>query len=139
MALHTAFRDEQGRFAEANHNESLPTLPRRDPRLWTTFPHAFSSMARVTSRVNYIIHRGSPLVARRRLDLRYITYADLVRKLRRLAGCEFVRTGKHEIWQNKDGVRFPIPRHPGDLRKGTLAKIIKQAGLGISVEQFIRA
>jgi hypothetical protein len=31
------------------------------------------------------------------------------------------------------------PRHPGDLRTGTLAKIIKQAGLAMSVEEFVRA
>jgi hypothetical protein len=32
-----------------------------------------------------------------------------------------------------------VPRHPGDLRQGTLAKIIKEAGLQMSVSQFIAA
>jgi hypothetical protein len=32
-----------------------------------------------------------------------------------------------------------VPRHPGDLGEGTVAKIIKQAGLSMSVEQFMQA
>ena len=69
-----------------------------------------------------------------------MTYAELTRKLREL-GCVFKRQakGSHEIWQSPSGQRFPVPRHPGDLRKGTLAKIIKQAGFQMSVAEFTGA
>jgi predicted RNA binding protein YcfA (HicA-like mRNA interferase family) len=111
---------------------------RQEPGIWLVFSHAFSSISRITSRVNYIIHRNSPLAAR--LGLRYIRYPDLIRKLKELAGCNLVRhRGRHEIWENEAGKRFPVPRHPGDLKTGTLAKIIKQAGLSMTVQQFLSA
>ena len=134
------FRKGQNEFAEANAKESLVGLPAKAPDIWTVFPHAFSGIGRITSRVNYVVSRHSPLVARNRLDLRFITYADLTRKLRE-RGCRFLRDGKgsHEMWQGATGGRFPVPRHPGDLRTGTLAGIIKQAGLKVSLEEFMRA
>lgn len=132
--------DFETEFAEANAKESLPALPSKARDIWTVFPYAFSGIGRITSRVNYIVSRHSPLVARDRLDVRFITFADLTRKLRE-RGCRFVRHGKgsHELWESATGTRFPIPRHPGDLRKGTLAAIVKQAGLNTSLEEFLRA
>ena len=53
------------------------------------------------------------------------------------AGFEVRRqTGSHVIMY-KSGIRHPIsiPQHPGDLPKGTLRAIIRQAGL--TVEQFL--
>ena len=53
------------------------------------------------------------------------------------AGFEIRRqTGSHIILY-KSGIRHPIsiPQHPGDLPKGTLRAIIRQAGL--TVEQFL--
>ena len=53
------------------------------------------------------------------------------------AGFEVRRqTGSHVIMY-KSGIRHPIsiPQHPGDLPKGTLKAIIRQAGL--TVEQFL--
>jgi len=44
--------------------------------------------------------------------------------------------GNHEVWRCPGTKPFSIPRHPGDLATGTLSKIIKQAGLAMSVEQF---
>lgn len=110
------------------------------PDIWTVFPHAFSGIGRITSRVNYIVSRHSPLVARQRLDLRFITYADLTRKLGE-RGCSFIRQakGSHEWWKGATGNGFSVPRHPGDLKKGTLAGIIKRAGLNISLDEFMRA
>jgi hypothetical protein len=37
------------------------------------------------------------------------------------------------------GHRFPVTRHPGDLRRGTLAKIIKERGLEMSLTEFVAA
>jgi predicted RNA binding protein YcfA (HicA-like mRNA interferase family) len=62
---------------------------------------------------------------------------DLVRKLRK-AGFVFDRQakGSHEIWYNpQTRRRVVIPNHPGDIPKGTLRKIIRQAGL--SLDEFI--
>ena len=133
-----AFKTAQCKFAEDSHHEALNTRSRQEPGIWLVFSHAFSSISRITSRVNYIIHRNSPLAAR--LGLRYIRYPDLIRKLKELAGCNLVRhRGRHEIWENEAGKRFPVPRHPGDLKTGTLAKIIKQAGLSMTVQQFLSA
>jgi len=62
---------------------------------------------------------------------------DVVRKLRR-AGFVFdrQRRSSHQIWRNPTTrARTTVPRHPGDLPKGTIAAIIRQAGL--SVDEFL--
>jgi predicted RNA binding protein YcfA (HicA-like mRNA interferase family) len=62
---------------------------------------------------------------------------DVVRKLRK-AGFEFDRAakGSHEIWRHpQTHRRVVIPNHPGDVPKGTLRSIIRQAGL--TVQEFI--
>lgn len=112
-----------------------------DNRTWASFPHATTGISRITSRVNYIVHRDSPLAQRRRLSSRCLRYRDLVDRLTNIAGCRWARSGKggHDIWRSPAGRTFPVPRHPGDLRKGTLAKIIKEAGLTLSVSEFIAA
>lgn len=61
-----------------------------------------------------------------------MTYAELVRKLRRF-GIEFHRNGRgsHEVWWDPATERITVvPNHPGrEIRKGTLAKILKDLGL----------
>ena len=62
---------------------------------------------------------------------------DVVRKLRR-AGFVFdrQRKGSHQIWWNPETKRrTTIARHSGDLPEGTVAAIIKQAG--VTTEQFL--
>ena len=134
-----AFEDSRSEFAEQNHIESFPHIPKKAAALWSCFPHAFSGISRVTSRVNYAVRRDSPLAARFGLNLRYLRYRELREKLLTLAKCEPVRqgAGSHEIWRNPQGKTFPVPRHPGDLHRGLLASIIKQAGLQMSVSQFL--
>ena len=133
----SAFKTEQCEFAEDQHHESLRTRSPKHPAVWLSFPHAFSGISRVTSRVNYIIHRNSPLATRLGLGLRFLRNRELIEKLRDLAGCEFVRHGRgHDIWKSRAGKPFSVPRHPGDLRTGTLAKIIRQAGLNMTVQEF---
>jgi predicted RNA binding protein YcfA (HicA-like mRNA interferase family) len=66
-----------------------------------------------------------------------MTYRDVVACLRR-RGFVFDRPakGSHEIWFNPaTRARTTLPRHPGDLPRGTLRAIIKQTGL--SVNQFL--
>lgn len=65
-----------------------------------------------------------------------MTYRELVRKLRAL-GCEFKRQskGSHEIWTNpQKNLSAVIPRHAGDIPKGTLQAILRQ--LGVDREEF---
>ena len=61
---------------------------------------------------------------------------EVIRKLRR-ASFVFDRQakGSHEIWYNPETRRrVVIPRHPGDMPRATLRKIIQQSGL--DVDQF---
>jgi predicted RNA binding protein YcfA (HicA-like mRNA interferase family) len=125
-------------FAEGNHRE-MGHAPTVGSAVWQAFPHAFSGWSRVTSRVNYLVHRHSPLVERTGLGLRYLRRRDLIDRLKNLAGCVLVREGsEHEVWRAADGQCFAIPRHR-DIAKGTVSKIIKQAGLNLSYEQFLQA
>lgn len=59
--------------------------------------------------------------------------ADLpVRKVERalkLAGFEHVRTkGSHAVWRNPGGRTVILPMH-GTVKRGTLASVVRQAGL----------
>jgi hypothetical protein len=137
----SAFDAQRGAFAEGNHKESLPSTPGKSAAIWDCFPHAFSGISRVTSRVNYVVRRDSTLAARKNLNLRYLRYRELQEKLKTLARCEPLRQGhgSHEIWKTPDGRKFPIPRHPGDIHRGLLASIIKQSGLQMSVTEFLAA
>lgn len=134
-----AFEAYRNEFAELNQFDALPQIPSKDPQLWSCFPHAFSGISRVTSRVNYVIRRDSPLASRLGLNLRYLRYRELREKLRRVARCEPLREGhgSHEIWRSPSGKTFPVPRHPGDLHRGLLAAITKQAGLQMSASEFL--
>ena len=64
---------------------------------------------------------------------------EVIHKLRK-AGFVFDRyaKGSHEIWLNPTTHRYTVvPNHPGkDIPKGTLAAIIKEAG--ITIEEFNR-
>lgn len=66
-----------------------------------------------------------------------MTTRDVIRKLR-AAGFVFDRSAKgaHEIWYNPlSRRRTMISRHPGDIPKGTLRAIIREAGF--TVEEFL--
>jgi predicted RNA binding protein YcfA (HicA-like mRNA interferase family) len=67
-----------------------------------------------------------------------MTYRDVTRRLR-AKGFAFDRQakGSHEIWFNpQTRRRTTIPNHPGDLPRGTLRAIVRQAG--ISLKEFIK-
>lgn len=139
LAFRPEFESRRAAFAEENLLSALPGTPHQSPGVWQSFPHAFSGIGRVNSRVNYIIHRSSPLFERISASGYYLTKRDLTRKLSKLAGCVLDRDGgNHEVWSGPAG-KFAIPRHPGDISTGTLGKIIKQAGLDMSVAQFVAA
>lgn len=133
------FEQARDEFAEDNLNHALPALACVASDVWRCFPHAFSGVSRVDSRVNYAVHRDSPLYQRFSGRGYYLSKRELSRKLRKLAGCAPVGEGSsHELWEGPKG-RFTVPRHTGDLKTGTLSKIVKQAGLDMSVSEFVSA
>ena len=67
-----------------------------------------------------------------------LKYREVVARLR-ARGFEFARPakGSHEIWFNPVTLRTTtVPRHLGDIPRGTLRAIVSQTGL--SVEEFLR-
>jgi predicted RNA binding protein YcfA (HicA-like mRNA interferase family) len=63
-----------------------------------------------------------------------ISYRELARKLKR-AGYVEIRTSRHPVYYlAAKNLTFPVPRHPGDVPKGTLRAIIRE--MGISPEEF---
>jgi predicted RNA binding protein YcfA (HicA-like mRNA interferase family) len=69
-----------------------------------------------------------------------ITPKGAVKKLREMVGLTFdAHGGKHDKWRTATGRRVDFPRHARDLTPGTLKNIIKQAGLDLSIDEFIRS
>ena len=67
-----------------------------------------------------------------------ISPREVIKKLRRLVGFTLLRHGgNHDIWRTDDGRKVPFPRHSRDLKIGTLKSIIREAGLNLSIEEFI--
>jgi predicted RNA binding protein YcfA (HicA-like mRNA interferase family) len=52
-----------------------------------------------------------------------------VEKLLKQAGFEKHAGGRHDIWTKSGFPPIPVPRHRGDIPKGTLKSILKAAGL----------
>ena len=66
-------------------------------------------------------------------------YREVARKLR---ACGFVfdrpGPGSHEIWRHAStGRKVTLPHHPGDMAKGTLRAILREAGVGTN--EFLKA
>lgn len=136
----SAFIRARAEFAEDNQRVALPHLTPIYPGVWASFPHAFSGISRVNSRVNYVVHRDSQLFTRISERGHFLRYRDIAERLKKLASCVQVRQeGSHVIWQAPTGKTFPVPRHPRDIATGTLKAIINQAGLDMSVSQFAGA
>lgn len=65
-----------------------------------------------------------------------ISYRELARKLKR-AGYIEIRTNRHPVYYFAErNLTIPVPRHPGNMPKGTLRAIIRE--MGISVDEFNR-
>ena len=57
-------RDERAALSASYFYATFPSLPRKRAAIWNSFPHAYHGIVRVTSRVNYLIHRSSPYAQR---------------------------------------------------------------------------
>ena len=132
------FQTTRCKFAEANQHICLPHLPAKDPAVWRTAPHMFNGITNIKSRVNYLVPRNSPLSDR--LPFRpLLPPGKLIKKLKELAGLEFVRNGgSHDVYRARNGKKIPIPRHPGDLGRGLVRKILQEAGLSMGIEEFMQ-
>lgn len=126
-------------FAEENQQTCLPHLPKKNPEIWHSATHMFDGISNIKGRVNYVIPRSSPLAAR--LPFRpLLPPSKLIKKLKELAKLEFVRNGgNHDIYRAPSGKIIPIPRHPRDLGRGLVQKIIREAGLDLSLQEFLDA
>ena len=59
-----------------------------------------------------------------------MTVKELVRKLENEGWYFVCQRGSHMYFKHKDAPRkVPVPNHTGDIPKGTLNAILKQAGL----------
>lgn len=125
-------------FAEENQRICLPQLPSKDPVVWRAAHYMFAPIANIRNRVNYMIPRNSPLVAR--LSIRPLLPPNkLIKKLKDMIGLQFVRHGgSHDIYRAPNGQSIPIPRHPRDLSRGLIQGILRQAGLNMSLAEFMQ-
>ena len=65
-----------------------------------------------------------------------ISYRELARKLR-AAGYVEIRSSRHPVYYLAEkNLTIPVPRHPGEVPKGTLRAILRE--MGMSVEEFNR-
>jgi len=63
-----------------------------------------------------------------------ISYRELAGKLKR-AGYTEIRTSRHPVYYlASKNLTIPVPRHPGEVPKGTLRAIVRE--MGVSVEEF---
>jgi len=54
---------------------------------------------------------------------------DLLRRLQRAGFVLLRHGGSHDIYQHPNGKRVIVPRHGGDVPKGTYRSILRDAGL----------
>jgi predicted RNA binding protein YcfA (HicA-like mRNA interferase family) len=137
IKLSKTFKATQARLAEVNFRESLPTQPKSKERVWESMGHLFDGLSNIRGRVNYILHRHSPLLARARMRP-LLPPTKLIKKLDEAVSIVFVRHGaNHDIYRTGRGQTIPIPRHPRDINKGLLRKILREAGIDIGLSEFL--
>lgn len=139
LVENATFRTRRDRFAEQNHGRSLPHAD-KGPELWRLFGQGFRGIAQINSFTNYLVHRHSSFLQRRQLDVRPLSMRKVKKRLKDLVGLELKRQGKgsHEVWVTGGGRRVTLYNSSGDVPKGTLSSILKQAGLTMSVHDFLR-
>jgi predicted RNA binding protein YcfA (HicA-like mRNA interferase family) len=126
-------------FAEENQREAFPRLPHKNPAAWLATTQMFTGINNIKGKVNYLIPRNSPILRRVRIQP-LLPPKKIIQKLDRLVGVTFKRNGgNHDIYVTSSGNSFPMPRHAKDLGRGLLKKIIKESGLDMGLEEFLRA
>jgi predicted RNA binding protein YcfA (HicA-like mRNA interferase family) len=137
VSLAKRFRSNRAKFAEDNHVACFPTQPVGSARIWDSLGHMFDGISNIRGRVNYIVSRNAPLVSRARVRP-LLPPSKLVKKLAEYGVFDFVRHGAdHDIYRAGNGAMVPIPRHPRDMRKSTVKKILREAGVQLSLSEFV--
>lgn len=97
----------------------------------------FDGIANIRARVNYVIPRSSPLA--KRIPFRQkLSPVKVVKKLESLVNLVFVRHGgRHDVYRTPSGRNVYIPRHAKDMGAGLLRSIIEEAGLNMSLDEFM--
>ena len=99
----------------------------------------FDGITNIKSQVNYIIPRGSRLAKRLRFKP-LLPPNKLIKKLRDMVGLELVRHGgNHDVYRSAAGKQTTIPRHPKDMKTGTMRSILRELGIPGGLEQFQRS
>jgi predicted RNA binding protein YcfA (HicA-like mRNA interferase family) len=133
------FNRARNRLAEESTQASIRGVPGKPPAVWDAARYmmrGFNDKAK--GRAKYVIAAHSPLASRMPFRPR-LKPLELKRQLRKF-DCYFVRQGgNHEIWAAPNGRSVQIPRHPGDLGTGLVGKILKQAGIELSLVEFAAA
>jgi predicted RNA binding protein YcfA (HicA-like mRNA interferase family) len=133
------FTDFRNQFAETNQRVSFPHLPHKGHSAWGAATHMFDGINNVKGKVNYLVPRSSHLLSRLRVQP-MLPPRKLVKKLADLAGVTFKRPGgNHDLYQTRDGHVFPIPRHARDINRGLLRGILRQCGIEMGLDEFLRA
>lgn len=136
-SIRKTWDETRGEFSEANQSICFPHLPSKDPSIWRTAPHMFDGIANIRARVNYVIPRSSPLA--KRIPFRQkLSPVKVVKKLESLVNLVFVRHGgRHDVYRTPSGRNVYIPRHAKDMGAGLLRSIIEEAGLNMSLDEFM--
>lgn len=67
-----------------------------------------------------------------------ISPREAIKRLQKLVGLTLHHHGgSHDKWKTADGRIVIFPRHSRDIPIGTLKNIIKQAGLDLSISEFV--
>lgn len=136
------FETREQEFSEANHGLCFPLLAKKKgrlPQLWGAFTFAYRGFIQINSPFSFIVPRTSRIWHRLPHSLRSLTARDVRRRIGALGECTLLRQGgRHEVWAcKKTGNEVQIPRHPGDLKRGTLASIAKDA-CGMNLHEFLQ-
>jgi len=133
------YREARRQLSEACHDASFPLID-LDPQIWRLFGHGYRGIATINSYTNYLIPRHSRLSNRVDLHGRRIGYRDVKEKLEELVGLHLKRQGRgsHEIYETNEGGTVSLYYTTGDVPKGTLNHILKQAGVNMTVHDFLR-
>lgn len=108
--------------------------------IWGMFTHALTPLIKI-NQFCYLINKNSQIFKIVPKYIKAIRYRDLIKKLKKIANIEFIRNsaGSHEIWSSKDGNKTVIPKHISDIPVGTIKSILKDLGINMSFEEFLRA
>jgi len=67
-------------------------------------------------------------ITQTRIKWKKLTKREITKLLKK-GGFEKYEGGRHEIWKKPGFPPIEVPRHKGDIPKGTAHNILKQAGL----------